>query len=85
MKIAAVPTVSTDQQSAPSAIPKQRRPWNRKKQPCKKCQQANCRNGDLCGNDHTLSPSVDLSDCLDLEFRHLLLLISRTRLLSLLG
>lgn len=69
MKIAGIPTTPMDQQSVPSVTPKPRRQWDRKKQPCGKCKQANCRNGNLCGDGHTSSPSVNLSDRLDLEPR----------------
>ena len=69
MMIAGIPTAPMDRQSVPSVTPRPCRQWDHKRQPCGKCKQVNCRNGNLCRDGHTSSPSVNLSDRLDLEFR----------------
>ena len=64
------PTISPKLQqkgaTSRSSVPEQD-PRTHKRQPCATCQQANCRNGNLCRSDHTSSSSVNLSDYLDLE------------------
>jgi len=68
-QIVAAPTTRRYPRAVPPVTPKPLSPFNRARQPWATYQQANCCNGGLCRSDHILSPSVNLSDRMDIEAR----------------
>jgi len=66
-RIVAPTSTPMNRQRVPSETTKRCRYHQRGRQRCKMCQQVNCRNGNLCGNDHSSSRPVSPSDRLDSE------------------